>query len=110
MNQYVSIIYPKHFEKIREDKHGKQTKRDLANELTEWLATRSIGIEMLYQIGVLSKDTFIDRVDGEMMKILLEIIEILEDKTLDDPTCFKRIDAIVDVFQKRYFNITRHDW
>ena len=74
-------------------------KRDLANELTEWLATRSIGIEMLYQIGVLSKDTFIDRVDGEMMKILL-----------DDPTCFKRIDAIVDVFQKRYFNITRHDW
>ena len=42
-------------------------KRDLANELTEWLATRSIGIEMLYQIGVLSKDTFIDRVDGEMM-------------------------------------------
>ena len=45
-------------------------KRDLANELTEWLATRSIGIEMLYQIGVMSKDTFIDRVDGEMMKIL----------------------------------------
>lgn len=85
-------------------------KRDLANELTEWLVTRSIGIEMLYQIGVMSKDTFIDRVDGEMMKILLEIIEILEDKTLDDPTCFKRIDTIVDVFQKRYFNITRHDW
>lgn len=84
--------------------------RDLANELTEWLASRSLGLEMLFYIGGMSKDMFIDRVDGEMMRILLDIIKILEDDTLDDPTCFHRIDAIVSVFQDKHFGISRHDW
>lgn len=84
--------------------------RNLANELLEWLTARSIGLEMLYHIGVLSEGTLIDRIDNEMVWLFSDIVKILDDDSLDDPTCFHRIDAIVRVFQEKGFGISRHDW
>ncbi len=35
---------------------------------------------------------------------------ILEDSTLDDPSCFLRIEAIVDAYNDAGIHVSRHDW
>ena len=42
------------------------------------------------------------------ISLLRQIKEILDDDTLDDPTCFQRIDAIVTAFQDAGLSTRRH--
>lgn len=48
--------------------------------------------------------------ESEAVKLIAEIKAILDDKALDDPACFRRIEAIVDAFHARGVPISRHDW
>ncbi len=48
--------------------------------------------------------------ESEAVKLIAEIQGILNDETLEDPECFRRIDAIVDAFHARGIPTDRHDW
>lgn len=49
-------------------------------------------------------------VDSEALRVLEEIRSVLDDDTLDDPDCFKRIEAIVKAFHTHEISTSRHDW
>lgn len=48
--------------------------------------------------------------ESNAMRILNEIQEALDDDTLDDPECFKRIEAILTVLENHGITSLRHDW
>lgn len=48
--------------------------------------------------------------ESEAVKLIAEIQGILNDEALEDPECFRRIDAIVDTFHARGIPVNRHDW
>lgn len=48
--------------------------------------------------------------ESKAAKLISDIKTILDDEALDDPQCFQRIDAIVDMFHAAGLNVTRHDW
>lgn len=48
--------------------------------------------------------------DSEALRVLEEIRRVLDDDTLDDPDCFKRIEAIVKAFHAHEISTSRHDW
>lgn len=49
------------------------------------------------------------RADSEAVRILTEIKEVLDDRSLDDPACFYRIDAIVSAFARAGLTTRRHE-
>lgn len=48
--------------------------------------------------------------ESEAVKLIAEIQGILNDEALEDPECFRRIDAIVDTFHDHGIPTARHDW
>lgn len=48
--------------------------------------------------------------DSEALRVLEEIRRVLDDDTLDDPDCFRRIEAVVKAFHAHDISTTRHDW
>lgn len=48
--------------------------------------------------------------DSEALRVLEEIRRVLDDDTLDDPDCFRRIEAVVKAFHADDISTTRHDW
>lgn len=48
-------------------------------------------------------------VDSEAVRILSEIKKVLDDKSLNDPECFYRIDSIVDIFYQAGISTHRHE-
>ncbi len=77
--------------------------------VAEALWAQAIGQEVLKVVKSRGED--IDqKVKSEALELLEEIKAVLDDDTLDDPTCFYRIDAIVDIFGDAGISTTRHDW
>lgn len=79
-------------------------------EFIKCLFEHSVGVEVMQYIEALPSETIVNRMDVEMVRLFSDIVKILDDDSLDDPTCFYRIDAIVRVFQEKGFGISRHDW
>ncbi len=80
-------------------------------ELTvhENLWAKVIGREMLKFVK--SRGAEMDRrVHDEAVELLEKIKAILDDDSLSDPECFRRIDAMVDAFQTAGVPTARHDW
>lgn len=48
-------------------------------------------------------------VDSEAVRILSEIKKVLDNKSLDDPECFDRIEAIVNIFFRAGLSTRRHE-
>ena len=48
--------------------------------------------------------------ESSALKLVAEIKAVLDDDSLEDPTCFQRIDALVDAFYARNVHTPRHDW
>lgn len=44
------------------------------------------------------------------LKLIAELQALLDDDGLEDPECFRRIDALVDAFHARNVPTHRHDW
>lgn len=47
-------------------------------------------------------------VDSAALRALQEIQDVLNDLTLDDPDCFFRIEAVLDVFFRYHLPTVRH--
>ena len=48
--------------------------------------------------------------EPKAIELITEVKAILNDDSLDDPQCFHRIDAIVNVFSANGMDTSRHDW
>ncbi len=48
--------------------------------------------------------------ESRALELISQIKSILDDETLEDPGCFRRIDAMVDAFHDHGVPVSRHDW
>ncbi len=77
--------------------------------VSEALWAKSIGREILKFVK--SRGVDVDQsIHDEAVALLEQIKAILDDDSLPDPECFRRIDAIVDAVQGAGIPTTRHDW
>lgn len=75
------------------------------------LYAQTIGMEVLKSLsGEDVLEALARKTDSEAFQALSEIHTILNDEDLDDPTCFRRIDAIVETLHRRGISTTRHDF
>lgn len=61
-------------------------------------------------VSSLNLDELAPRMNAEAMNLLSEIKAILDDDAVEDPACFRRIDAIVNAFWANGIYTPRHDW
>lgn len=48
--------------------------------------------------------------ESSALKLIAEIQAVLDDGGMEDPECFRRIDALVDAFHAGNIPTRRHDW
>lgn len=48
--------------------------------------------------------------ESKAIELITEVKAILNDDSLDNLQCFRRIDAIVNVFSSNGMDTLRHDW
>ena len=75
------------------------------------LAAEAIGLEVM---RYLKQEETVKRIAAETesraMRALEKIRSILNDDSLEDPECFRRIKAILRILEKRGIGSLRHDW
>lgn len=77
----------------------------------EALVAQAIGREVL---RYLRQEEPLKRIaeesESKAVQVLREIQAVLDDDTLEDPECFQRIDAIVDLYNDNHMYTPRHDF
>ena len=77
----------------------------------EELFAQAIGTEVLkYLSHEDAWKTLVQGLESTALPVLTKIQAILNDEALDDPACFRRIDAIVEAFHQSGLSTTRHDF
>ena len=83
----------------------------MEHSTSEELLAQAIGTEVLkYLTHEGTWKTLVQGMESTALQVLAEIQTILNDETLDDPACFRRIDAIVDAFHRNGLSAARHDF
>ena len=72
------------------------------------LFSRAVGRITLDYLDSYHPEKLAEDVDYEALQLLSEILDILDDKSCDDPECFYRIDRIVRAFHARSISTSRH--
>ena len=52
----------------------------------------------------------VEEIESHAITLISQIQDILNDETLDDPDCFRRIEAVVELFHENGLSTARHDW
>lgn len=74
------------------------------------LYAKAIGEEVLKFADALDVRRLSASVEGQALELLCRIKEILEDQALEDPGCFRKIEAIVCAYEDVGIPLARHDW
>lgn len=82
----------------------------LEGRVPDWLVQQAIGEKVLRYARNLQTEDLLAQIDQDMLGLFVETVRILDDEGLDDPECFRRVDALVRAFETRGFSIRRHDW
>ena len=80
------------------------------SEIPQSLYEKVIGQQVLEYVEALRAEELLASVESEALKLLSEIKAILDDDAIEDPECFRRIDAIVNAFWSRGIDTSRNDW
>ena len=72
------------------------------------LCANAIGEQVMLYLDTLMEGEVAALAEHQALSLINQIREILDDQTLDDPTCFQRIDAIVDAFLASGIPTQRH--
>ena len=78
------------------------------DSLSKELLARAIGECMVNHLDTLVREALADLAEREAVAALCKIKAILDDDTLDDPSCALRLDAIVRVFHDAGLSSDRH--
>lgn len=77
----------------------------------EQMAALSIGTTVMrYLKEEGTGEEIVAGAEFQAMQTLQDILSILDDKTLDDPSCFRRIEAILRALERNGLSSFRHDW
>lgn len=76
--------------------------------ILEELYARSIGGEILRFVKDYDPRILAQRVNSNAVALLEQILAALNDPTLDDPECVRRIQALVDAFHAAGVHTARH--
>ncbi len=77
----------------------------------EHLAAQAIGMEVLRALHREEvRSTLLSATESRALRALEEIRRVLDDDGLADPECFRRIEAIIRIFNDNAVPISRHDW
>ena len=77
----------------------------------EELAAEAIGLEAMRYLKQTETIRKIAReTEKKAMEALEEIRRVLNDDSLEDPECFQRIDAIVDLYNDNHMYTPRQDF
>lgn len=79
--------------------------QDYMQTVPEALYAKAIGKQMLDFLKNCEPQKFAEQASGEAA-LILEKIRVI----LDDPECFRKIEAIVDTFHDVGISTPRHDW
>lgn len=83
----------------------------MESPIFEELYAQAIGAQVLkYLLQEGALETLAGKTESAALRTLSEIQAILNDDALDDPSCFRRIDAVVNTFHARGLSTTRHDF
>lgn len=80
--------------------------QDLSRAMYE-NAVGKLAVDYLESLGTVDLPAL---AESSALKLIAEIQAVLDDDTLEDPACFRRIDALVDAFHARNIPTARHDW
>ena len=77
--------------------------------IAEELVAHDVGLAVLeYLSDRWTPDRLAQEAENRALKVLEDIRRILDDKDLEDPECFRRIEAIVNVLEENGIRTTRH--
>ena len=82
---------------------------NLDPSVVDELWVRVVAQEMLRYAKSTGEETMARRVDSEAVRVLSEIKQVLDDPSLNDPECFERIEAVVDIFFRAGLSTRRHE-
>lgn len=76
--------------------------------ISEELYARAIGWEVVKYVKDYDMHRLARQADSDAIALLHEIKAVLDDRILDDPTCFCRVDALVRAFFHHGLHTQRH--
>ena len=80
------------------------------SEIPQALYEKTLEQMVMVYVNSLSIEEMAPKLNAEAMNLLSEIKAILDDDAVEDPECFRRIDAIVNAFGAKGIYTPRHDW
>lgn len=80
------------------------------NEIPRALYGNTVEQLVITYVANLSMEELAPKLNAAAMSLLSEIKAILDDGTVEDPECLRRIDRIVDAFWSKGIYTPRHDW
>lgn len=80
------------------------------SDILKNLYAQALGQEAAKYISALRPGDLAPLINREALSLLGEIKAVLDDGTLDDPQCFRRIEVLVDAFHAHGLPTNRHDW
>ena len=80
------------------------------SDILKNMYAQAIGQEAVKYISSLRPGDVAPLINREALSLLTEIRAVLDDASLDDPQCFRRIEALVDAFHAHGIPTDRHDW
>jgi len=82
----------------------------MEHSIEEEFAAQAIGAEVLkYLKRTWTPQMLAREAENRAVKVLEDILRVLDDDTLDDPQCFLRVQAILNVLEANDIYSTRHD-
>lgn len=80
------------------------------SEIPQALYEKAVGQQVLEYAKTLRAEELLASVESDALELLSQIEAILDDDTMEDPECFRRIDEIVSAFWAKGIYTPRHDW
>ena len=77
--------------------------------VSDELYARAIGWKMLQWLRREHSVVLPRQAEGDAVRVLEKIKTVLNDDTLSDPDCFRRIERIVETFSAYGLRTSRHD-
>lgn len=83
---------------------------ELEFPVSKELAAQAIGLEVLEHLKeTWTPEKLAQEAESRALKALEDIRRVLDDDKLEDPECFRRIEAIVNALEANGIRTSRHD-
>ena len=86
------------------------TTGEMGSDISRDMYAKTIGKLVLDYADTFQSFELLSTVESEALKLISEIRGVLNDDSLEDPECFRRIEALVKAFDERGIDTSRHDW